>query len=37
MEFLVIGTGRSGTGYMSKLLTSNGKPCGHESIYGCTS
>ena len=34
MEFLVIGTGRSGTGYMSKLLTSNGKLCGHESIYG---
>jgi hypothetical protein len=36
MEFIVIGVGRSGTGFISKLLTQNGIPCGHESIYGIT-
>ena len=34
MEFVIIGTGRSGTGFMPKLLNSNGIPCGHESVYG---
>jgi hypothetical protein len=30
---LVTGIGRSGTGYMAKLLTEAGAPCGHEAIY----
>lgn len=30
---LVTGIGRSGTGYMAKLLTEAGLPCGHEAIY----
>ena len=33
MKFVIVGTGRCGTGYMSKLLTNAGVPCGHESIY----
>ena len=32
MKYLVVGTGRSGTGFMSKLLTMNGIPCGHEKV-----
>lgn len=33
MKFVVTGTGRCGTGYMSKILTEAGLPCGHEAIY----
>ena len=36
ISYIVIGTGRSGTGFMSKLLTNNGIKCGHESIFGVT-
>jgi hypothetical protein len=32
-RLLVTGIGRSGTGYVAKLLTEAGLPCGHESIY----
>ena len=32
INILVTGTGRCGTGYMSKLLTSAGLLCGHEEI-----
>jgi tetratricopeptide (TPR) repeat protein len=32
ISILVTGTGRSGTGYMAKLLTSADLPCGHEEI-----
>ena len=34
VEYLIIGTGRSGTGFMSKLLTNNGISCGHETLFG---
>lgn len=33
LQVLITGTGRCGTGYMSKVLTSSGLPCGHESIF----
>lgn len=33
MKIIVAGTGRSGTGYMSKLLTANGIKCGHEMVF----
>ena len=33
-RFVVVGTGRSGTGYMSRLLTACGIPCGHEQVFG---
>lgn len=33
MRFVIVGTGRCGTGYMSKILTKAGLPCGHEDIY----
>lgn len=33
IELLVTGTGRCGTGYVSKLLTASGIPCGHEEVY----
>lgn len=33
MKYLVVGTGRCGTGYMSKILSSSGILCGHESIF----
>lgn len=32
MKYIVVGTGRSGTGFMSKLLSLNGIDCGHESV-----
>lgn len=32
-RFVVTGTGRCGTGYMAKLLTAMGVPCGHEMVY----
>jgi hypothetical protein len=31
MRYLVVGTGRCGTVYMAKLLSSVGVPCGHEA------
>jgi len=34
LEYLIVGTPRSGTAYMARLLTEAGKPCGHESIFG---
>lgn len=33
MKFLVAGTGRCGTVFMSKWLTSVGIPCGHEAVF----
>jgi LPS sulfotransferase NodH len=33
LKFLVTGSGRSGTNYMSRFLTSVGIMCGHESIF----
>ncbi len=33
LKYLVTGTGRCGTVYFAKLLTSLGIPCGHESIF----
>jgi len=33
LKHLIVGTGRSGTGYISQLLTLNGIPCGHEDIF----
>lgn len=32
-RYLVTGTGRCGTVYMARLLTSLGIPCGHESVF----
>jgi hypothetical protein len=32
-EFIITGTGRCGTVFLAKLLTSLGKKCGHESIF----
>tara|TARA_Y100000389_G_C17447098_1_gene512307 strand:- start:1272 stop:1907 length:636 start_codon:yes stop_codon:yes gene_type:complete len=34
IDYLIIGTGRSGTGFMSELLTTNNIRCGHESVFG---
>lgn len=33
LKFVVTGTGRCGTVFMGKLLTSMGVPCGHESVF----
>lgn len=33
LKFVIVGTGRCGTVYMAKLLTSLGYPCGHEAIF----
>lgn len=33
LKYIVVGTGRCGTVYMAKLLTSIGLPCGHETIF----
>lgn len=33
LKYLVTGTGRSGTVFMARFLTSLGIPCGHESIF----
>lgn len=33
LKYLVTGTGRSGTVYMARLLTSVGVPCAHEAIF----
>lgn len=33
LDFVITGTGRCGTVYAAKLLTSLGRPCTHESIF----
>jgi len=33
-RFLICAVPRSGTGYIAKLLTNLGIPCGHESVFG---
>lgn len=33
LKYIVVGTGRSGTVYFARLLTSFGFPCGHESFF----
>ena len=33
LKYIIASTGRSGTVYMARLLTSVGVPCGHESIF----
>ena len=33
LKYLVTGTGRCGTVYMARILTSIGIPCGHETIF----
>ena len=33
LKYLITGTGRCGTVYLARLLTSVGIPCGHESIF----
>lgn len=35
LDFVVVGTGRCGTVYLAKLLSSVGYPCGHETIFQC--
>lgn len=37
LKYLVVGTGRCGTVYFAKLLTSLNIPCGHESIFDVSS
>lgn len=32
-HLLIVGTGRSGTGYVAQLLTLAGLPCTHEGVY----
>ena len=32
-RFVIVGTGRCGTGYTAKVLTAGGIRCGHEEIY----
>lgn len=33
LKYLITGTGRCGTGYVSNVLASAGVPCGHEAIF----
>lgn len=33
LQFIVVGTGRCGTGFTSHLLTRSGISCGHESVF----
>lgn len=33
MEYLIVGTGRCGTGFVKHLLTINGINCGHETVF----
>lgn len=33
MRFIVTGTGRCGTGYMSQVARKSGFPCGHENVF----
>lgn len=35
LEFLITGTGRCGTVFVTRLLSSLGVPCGHESVFDC--
>lgn len=35
LKYLITGTGRCGTVFMARLLTSAGIPCGHESVFSC--
>lgn len=35
LRYIVTGTGRCGTVYIAKLLSSLGYPCGHETIFQC--
>lgn len=32
-EFVIVGTGRSGTGYIARVLTASGVRCGHEGWW----
>jgi hypothetical protein len=34
LDYIVLSSGHSGTGYMARLLSSAGIPCGHESVFG---
>lgn len=34
LQFVVVGTGRHGSGYTSRLFTEAGLPTGHEQFYG---
>jgi len=34
MQYLIVGTGRSGTGFVKHLLGVNGISCGHETVFG---
>lgn len=34
LNYVVVGTGRCGTVYFAKLLTTIGIPCGHERVFG---
>jgi len=36
LKYLVVGTGRCGTGYISKSFDKIGIPCGHEEIFSLT-
>src|SRR6516225_10533359 len=33
LSFLIVGTGRSGTVYLARLLTGVGIPCSHERVF----
>jgi hypothetical protein len=33
-RFIIVGAGRCGTGYMSKVFQSAGVECGHETVFG---
>jgi len=33
LKYVITGTGRCGTVWLAKMLTANGIPCGHESIF----
>lgn len=35
LNYLVVGTGRCGTVFLAKLLSSVGIPCGHETFFQC--
>lgn len=34
-RFVIVGTGRSGSGYIAAVLTAAGIPCGHEAWWTC--
>ena len=33
MKYIIAGTGRCGTGYMSKIFNEVGIKCGHENVF----